>query len=55
MPGSLLYGKAEPAMISLLSTMFDQLNRMGSWFDHHFGWFFTNGMKQRQHERSFKA
>lgn len=42
-------------MIVLLSTVLDQLTRLGRWFDAHFGWFFTNGMKQQGEERSFKA
>lgn len=42
-------------MISLITAFFDQLARVGGWFDHHFGWFFTNGMKQPHRERSFKA
>jgi hypothetical protein len=33
-------------MFTLLHTLIDQLERLGRWFDLHFGWFFTNGMKQ---------
>ncbi|MEZ4757895.1 MAG: hypothetical protein R2817_13785 [Flavobacteriales bacterium] len=41
-------------MISSLSHLLELLDRAGRWFDHHFGWFFTNGMKQRR-ERPFRA
>lgn len=25
-----------------------RLSRLEHWFDRHFGWFFTNGMKQKE-------
>jgi hypothetical protein len=41
-------------MFTTLQHAFDLLARAGRWFDERFGWFFTNGMKQRG-ERSFRA
>ena len=35
------------AMNSSTTTFSDRLSRMEHWFDRHFGWFFTNGMKER--------
>lgn len=32
-------------ILHLLSQRFSELER---WFDQHFGWFFTNGMKEQQ-------
>lgn len=35
------------AMNSSTTTFSDRLSRLEHWFDRHFGWFFTNGMKER--------
>lgn len=32
-------------MFTILSWAMDRLDRFECWFDKHFGWFFTNGMK----------
>ncbi len=42
------------SFIYLLSNAFE---RFEAWFDRHFGWFFTNGMKEQQQyqEQAFKA
>lgn len=40
-------------MYTLLHTTIEQLGRLGRWFDLHFGWFFTNGMKQPHRERPY--
>jgi hypothetical protein len=48
------YSCKRSAMSNTLQHAFDLLARAGRWFDDRFGWFFTNGMKQRR-ERSFKA
>lgn len=29
------------------TTFAERLARLEHWFDRHFGWFFTNGMKER--------
>jgi len=43
-------------MLWLISTASRALARFGNWFDNRFGWFFTNGMKDRSHhEQAFKA
>jgi hypothetical protein len=34
--------------MSTLSHLLFMLERAGRWFDLRFGWFFTNGMKQRK-------
>jgi hypothetical protein len=41
-------------MFTSLQHALDLLTRAGNWFDDRFGWFFTNGMKQRGN-RDFKA
>jgi len=41
-------------MFTTLQHAFGLLASAGRWFDERFGWFFTNGMKQRG-ERSFRA
>lgn len=49
------YGKPV-IMLWLISTASRALARFGNWFDNRFGWFFTNGMKDRSHhEQAFKA
>lgn len=35
-------------MSSALIILFDRLARFEQWFDKRFGWFFTNGMKERR-------
>ena len=35
-------------MLSLLHHVLDRSDRFARWFDAHFGWFFTNGMKERR-------
>jgi hypothetical protein len=52
--GSGGYSCKRRAMFTTLQHAFDLLARAGRWFDERFGWFFTNGMKQRG-ERSFRA
>jgi len=42
-------------MFSLLHFLFDRFDRFQSWFDQRFGWFFTNGMKQRRPQRQGEA
>ncbi len=44
-------------MDTLLLFFYDRLDRFERWFDHRFGWFFTNGMKKRteRHPFTFKA
>lgn len=41
----------------LLMLLHHRLERFERWFNHRFGWFFTNGMKDREHRRpsAFKA
>ncbi len=34
-------------MATLLIAFYEKLDRFENWFDRHFGWFFTNGMKDR--------
>lgn len=36
-------------MRALLRLAIRSLVRFAAWFDHRFGWFFTNGMKQERH------
>jgi len=31
----------------MLHALLQSLIRFETWFDRHFGWFFTNGMKER--------
>lgn len=38
-------------MMRLVSTFSDLFDRFERWFDHRFGWFFTNGMKRRSADR----
>jgi len=35
-------------MFNALYTLMDRFQRFGNWFDRQFGWFFTNGMKDKQ-------
>ena len=44
-------------MDTLLLFFYNHLDRFERWFDHRFGWFFTNGMKDREVRRphSFKV
>lgn len=43
-------------MFYLLKQSTIALGRFATWFDARFGWFFTNGMKDRSHhEQAFKA
>ncbi|MEZ4739869.1 MAG: hypothetical protein R2818_11090 [Flavobacteriales bacterium] len=35
-------------MFTLLQYLMDGFSRFQIWFDQRFGWFFTNGMKQRK-------
>lgn len=35
-------------MLPLLQQALLALGRFAFWFDHRFGWFFTNGMKERR-------
>lgn len=44
-------------MDRVLIFLYDRLDRFERWFDKHFGWFFTNGMKDRRERRPhiFKA
>lgn len=37
-------------MAAIFFTLLDRLGRFQRWFDHRFGWFFTNGMKARRAE-----
>jgi len=39
-------------MSSLLFSVFSRLSRFEQWFDQRFGWFFTNGMKERKADGS---
>lgn len=34
----------------MLATLFHALERFEAWFDRRFGWFFTNGMKDRSRD-----
>ncbi len=34
-------------MSTLLHQIMSSTDRFSRWFDAHFGWFFTNGMKSR--------
>lgn len=43
--------KQHPPMQSLLLRLFDHLSRFERWFERRYGWFFTNGMKHRPHQR----
>lgn len=38
-------------MAALLITIYDRLDRFERWFNKRFGWFFTNGMKDRRERR----
>lgn len=38
-------------MDRLLQHLFDRLSRFERWFEQRYGWFFTNGMKDRAHQR----
>jgi hypothetical protein len=44
-------------MNSFLHDLYLLVTRFGSWFDRHFAWFFTNGMKALRNEdrERFKA
>jgi hypothetical protein len=44
-------------MFSLLHHVLVHTHRFARWFDARFGWFFTNGMKERQvpEENKIKA
>ncbi len=44
-------------MFNLLLSLMDRFDRFQAWFDHRFGWFFTNGMKAPRTQRTgaFKA
>ncbi|HRD52861.1 MAG TPA: hypothetical protein PKY96_09455 [Flavobacteriales bacterium] len=44
-------------MLYLLKQTSIALARFATWFDARFGWFFTNGMKDRnhQHQQPLKA
>lgn len=44
-------------MAHLLLFLHDRMERFERWFDRRFGWFFTNGMKDRRDHRPhiFKA
>ncbi len=44
-------------MFDLLLFLMDRFSRFQSWFDQRFGWFFTNGMKERRQpeHRAFRA
>ncbi len=44
-------------MFILLHQLLQGLGRFEQWFDAHFGWFFTNGMKSsdRASAESFRA
>ncbi|MBK9274910.1 MAG: hypothetical protein IPM49_10260 [Flavobacteriales bacterium] len=33
---------------TMLAALFHALERFEAWFDRRFGWFFTNGMKDRE-------
>jgi hypothetical protein len=35
------------AMVTAFHRLLLGFERFAAWFDHRFGWFFTNGMKQR--------
>ncbi len=39
------------AMSTLLFHLFDRLGRFERWFELRYGWFFTNGMKDRAQQR----
>lgn len=45
-----LSGEKRP-MAALLITIYDRLDRFERWFNKRFGWFFTNGMKDRRERR----
>ena len=36
-----------PPLITLIYALFERVERFGHWFDRRFGWFFTNGMKEK--------
>ncbi len=38
-------------MSGYLHHLFERIDRFERWFDRHFGWFFTNGMKGRPSQR----
>jgi hypothetical protein len=38
-------------MAHLLILIADRLERFERWFNQHYGWFFTNGMKERPSQR----
>lgn len=38
-------------MTKLMITVGDVMDRFERWFDQRFGWFFTNGMKERPSQR----
>lgn len=44
-------------MSTLIYSLLDRLERFGHWFDRRFGWFFTNGMKEKpgSERRSVRA
>lgn len=46
------YTHIPPTMFSLLLRLMHRFERFQAWFDHRFGWFFTNGMKERRPQRS---
>lgn len=39
------------AMDLLLQRIFGSFSRFERWFERRYGWFFTNGMKHRPHQR----
>ena len=42
-------------MINALFRFAQAFDRFNAWFEDRFGWFFTNGMKSRAEDPSFKA
>ncbi len=48
-PGSI--GQKPHRMFSLLLFLMARFDRFQAWFDHRFGWFFTNGMKASRQQR----
>lgn len=43
-----VYRPYPPAMDTVLIFIQDRLDRFEKWFNDRFGWFFTNGMKDRR-------
>ena len=46
-----VYGITRRIMANSIFNFLSRLDRFERWFNDRFGWFFTNGMKQRKPQR----